>query len=291
MAEHVIGDDLTVSFRENVRRSFAATIRRDGFGIFALILLALVIIGPMISVILWAFAERWAYPSLIPTQVGLRFWEDTLSRADIARAFPLSIGICVTVTLLSALICLPAAYAFARLSFRGRQVFLLSFLTTNAFPRFGLYITIAVIFFRLDLIGTVPGVILIQLVNTLLFMIWIPTAAFQGVDRTLEEAALDVGASRLRVFVQITLPLVLPALSAAILLTFVSTFYEAQGALIIGLPRIITMPVLMYSLINNQLVVQYGAILSLILWLPSLLLLVFAQRLLRGGSLAAGFGV
>ncbi len=291
MAEHVISDDLTVSFGVNVRRSFAATIRRDGFGIFALILLALVIIGPMISVILWAFAERWAYPSLIPTQFGLRFWEDTLSRADIARAFPLSIGICVTVTLLSALICLPAAYAFARLSFRGRQVFLLSFLTTNAFPRFGLYVTIAVIFFRLDLIGTVPGVILIQLVNTLLFMIWIPTAAFQGVDRTLEEAALDVGASRLRVFVQITLPLVLPALSAAILLTFVSTFYEAQGALIIGLPRIITMPVLMYSLINNQLVVQYGAILSLILWLPSLLLLVFAQRLLRGGSLAAGFGV
>jgi putative spermidine/putrescine transport system permease protein len=146
-------------------------------------------------------------------------------------------------------------------------------------------------FFRLNLIGTIPGVILIQIVNTLLLMIWIPTSAFQGVDRSLEEAAMDVGASRVRVFVQVTLPLVLPALAAAILLTFVGTFYEAQGALIIGIPNVITMPVLMYSIINSQVIVQYGAVISLILWLPSLLLLLFAQRFVRGNAISAGFGV
>ena len=154
-----------------------------------------------------------------------------------------------------------------------------------------MYVSIAIVFFQLGLVGTVPGVILIQIVNTLLLMIWIPTSAFQGVDRALEEAALDVGASRLRVFVQITLPLVLPALSAAILLTFVSTFYEAQGALLIGLPSVRTMPILMYTYINNQVIVQYGAVISLVLWLPSLVLLSFAQRFLRGSALAAGFGV
>jgi putative spermidine/putrescine transport system permease protein len=204
---------------------------------------------------------------------------------------PLSIGLATTVTALSAVFCLPAAYAFARMDFPGRKTLLLSFLSTNAFPRFGLYISIAIIFFRLGLVGTIPGIILIQIVNTLLLMIWIPTSAFQGVDHALEEAAQDVGASPVRVFVQITLPLVLPALSAAILLTFVSTFYEAQGALIIGIPNITTMPVLMYSIINSQVIVQYGAIISLILWLPSLVLLIFAQRFLRGGAISAGFGV
>ncbi|MBL8133365.1 MAG: carbohydrate ABC transporter permease [Anaerolineae bacterium] len=266
-------------------------IRRNGFGLIALVLLALVILGPLYSVVLWAFAERWQYPSLIPQVFGLSFWERTFARADIAEALPFSIVLAATVTLISAVICLPASYAFARMKFRGRQLLLLSFLATNAFPRFGLYISIAVIFFRLNLIGTLPGVILIQLVNTLLLMIWIPTAAFQGVDRSLEEAALDVGASPLRVFVQITLPMVMPALSAALLLTFVNTFYEAQGALVVGLPRIVTMPVLMYSLINSQLIVQYGAIVSLVLWAPSLILLILAQRLLRGGYLTAGFGV
>ncbi len=279
------------NFWTSTRRSFAATIRRDGFGLLAMIVLILVILGPLYSVVLWAFAERWQYPSLIPTQFGLRYWGETFSRADILRALPFSIVLALVVTLLSAVICLPAAYAFARMKFRGRQLLLLSFLATNAFPRFGLYVSIAVIFFRLNLIGTVQGVILIQLVNTLLLMIWIPTAAFQAVDRSLEEAALDVGASPLRVFIQITLPMVMPALSAALLLTFVNTFYEAQGALIVGLPRVVTMPVLMYSLINSQLVVQYGAVVSFVLWMPSLLLLLVANRLLRGGYLTAGFGV
>ncbi len=279
------------TFWERTRRSFVTMIRRDGFGLIALIVLILVILGPLYSVVLWAFAEKWKYPALIPTQFGFSYWHETFSRADIASALPFSIVLSITVTALSAIICLPASYAFARLKFRGRQLLLLSFLATNAFPRFGLYVSIAVIFFRLNLIGTVPGVIMIQLVNTLLLMIWIPTAAFQGVDRSLEEAALDVGASPLRVFIQITLPMVMPALSAAVLLTFVNTFYEAQGALIIGLPRVVTMPVLMYSLINSQLVTQYGAIVSFVLWLPSLLLLIVAQRLLRGGYLTAGFGV
>ncbi len=273
------------------QRIAAQNRRQELFGVFVLIVLVFLILGPISSVFLWAFAERWRYPSLVPTTWGLSYWEETFNRADIRDALPLSIGLAVTVTALSALICLPAAFAFARLRFRGRQFLLLSFLATNAFPRFGLYVSIAVVFFRLNLVGTVPGVILIQLVNTLLLMIWIPTSAFQGVDRALEEAALDVGASRWRVFLQITLPQVLPSLAAAVLLTLVSTFYEAQGALLIGLPNVRTLPIIMYQLINNAVVVQYGAIVSLVMWLPSLLLLIVAQRFLRGGAISAGFGV
>ena len=284
-------DGMLREFLRNSRQSFVFMLRQQWFGISMVILLALVILGPMINVFLWAFTIRWRYPSLLPTEWGVRFWPDTFARADIAQGFATSVWISLIVTALSALICLPAAYAFARLKFPGRTVLLLSFLTTNAFPRFGLYITIAVIFFRLQLVGTVAGVVLIQLLNTLLFMIWIPTAAFQGVDRALEEAALDVGASRLRVFIQITLPMVLPAITAALLLTFVGAFYETQGALLIGVPNVRTLPVVMIALINNQVIVQYGAILSVVLWVPSLILLVFAQRVLRGGTLASGFGV
>jgi putative spermidine/putrescine transport system permease protein len=279
-------------FWVNTRRSFSRTLfRPEAFGLFALFSLIFFIIGPISTTVLWAFAERWRYPSLVPTTWGLKYWPETLSRADIGAGLPLSIGLSLAVTLITAVVCLPAAYAFARLPFRGRQAMLLSFLITNAFPRFGLYVSIAVIFYRLNLIGTVAGVATIQILNGLLLMIWIPTAAFQGIDRSLEEAALDVGASPFRVFIQITLPLVLPALSAALLLTFVGTFYEAQGAFIIGIPNIRTMPVLMYSLINNQVIVQYGAVISLVMWIPSLLLLAFANRLIRGGYLTAGFGV
>src|SRR6187549_3616661 len=99
-------------FWQNTRRSFSVAVRHHGFGVIALIALVLVILGPLYSVILWAFAERWRYPSLIPTEFGLRFWEETFSRADILKALPFSIVLATTVTALSALICLPAAYAF-----------------------------------------------------------------------------------------------------------------------------------------------------------------------------------
>jgi putative spermidine/putrescine transport system permease protein len=273
------------------RSPLARFFRREGVGVVLLILLVIGIVAPLSTVFFWAFATQWRFPALIPTEWGLNFWTETLARADIRRALPTSIVLSLTVTVLSCVVCLPASYAFARLRFRGKQFFLLSFLITNAFPRFGIYIAIAVMFFRLNLIGTFTGVVLIQLINTLLLMIWIPTAAFQGVDRALEEAALDVGASPLRVFLQITLPLVTPALLAAVLLTFVGTFYETYGALLIGAPNVVTIPVIMFPLINNQPIPQPGAILSLVLFAPSVLLILFANRLMRGGYLTAGFGV
>ena len=66
---------------------------------------------------------------------------------------------------------------------RFRNVLFFSFLAGHAFPKFGLLVAIAAIFLQLHLIGTFWGVVLIQLVGTLLFMIWIPVSAFQGVDR------------------------------------------------------------------------------------------------------------
>lgn len=278
-------------FFGNSRRSFAYMLRQDWFGISMLLLLIVFILGPMLNVFVWAFTQtRIRPPSLLPLEWGTRWWGEAFARADVIEGFTTSMTISLIVTALAALICWPAAYAFARMRFRGRTVFLLSFLLTNAFPRFGLYVAIAVIFFRLQLVGTVAGVVLIQLLNTLLFMVWIPTAAFQGVDRSLEEAAQDVGASRVRVFIQITLPMVLPALAAALLLTFVGTFYETQGAFLIGVPRVQTLPTVMITLINHN-ITQLGAVISVALWVPSLVLLVFARRVLRGGTLAAGFGV
>ena len=254
------------------------------------LVLVILIIGPLLSVFLWAFAEVWRYPSLLPTQWGFRFWDMTLGRADVWSGLRTSLILSFAVTALSALICLPAAYAFARMRFPGRQILMMSFLVTQAFPKFGLYIAIATIFLQLDLVGTMTGVILIQLLNTLLFMIWIPVGAFQAIDRRLEEAAQDVGATPLQVFLRITIPQARPAIGAALLLTFVSTFYETEGAWLIGTPHVRSMPVLMVTLINNQLVVQFGAVLSVLLWVPSFVMMLFARRILSARTIASGFG-
>ncbi|MBD8065228.1 ABC transporter permease subunit [Devosia sp. PTR5] len=264
--------------------------RLDATGIGFAIVLTIVIVLPLLVVGTWAFTEVWRYPNVVPQQFGLRFWNQTLGRADVWSALTLSLQLSTVVTLLSAVICLPAAYAFARMSFPGRNILFFSFLAGHAFPKFGLLIAIAAIFLQLNLIGTFWGVVLIQLVGTLMFMIWIPVAAFQGVDRRMEEAARDVGAGPFRVFWSITLPQAAPTIFAAVLLSFVGTFYETEGAWLIGAPGIRTMPVLMISFINNQMVIQYGAVLSVMLWVPSFIALMFARRVIGGGAFARGFG-
>ncbi|CAM3756938.1 ABC transporter permease [Agrobacterium radiobacter] len=267
-----------------------ARTRLDWPGIFFATLLTIAIVGPLFVVGTLAFTEVWRFPNVIPQQFGFRFWGQTLGRADVWNALMLSLRLTTVVTLLSALICLPAAYAFARMSFPGRNLLFFSFLAGHAFPKFGLLVAIAAIFLQLNLIGTFWGVVLIQLVGTLMFMIWIPVAAFQAVDRRMEEAARDVGASPLRVFWSITLPQAGPTIAAAVLLSFVGTFYETEGAWLIGAPGIRTMPVLMISYINNQMVIQYGAVLSVLLWVPSFIALMFARRVIGGGAFARGFG-
>ncbi|MGR9215643.1 ABC transporter permease (plasmid) [Rhizobium leguminosarum] len=265
-------------------------LRFDWIGLLFACLLTLFIALPLIVVGTWAFTEIWRYPSVIPQQFGLRFWGQTLARGDVWDALFLSLRLTTTVTILSAVICLPAAYAFARMRFPGRNILFLSFLASHAFPKFGLLVAIAGIFLQLGLISTFWGVVLIQLVGTLMLMIWIPVAAFQNVDRRMEEAARDAGATPLRVFWSITLPQAAPTISAALLLTFVGTFYETEGAWLIGAPEIRTMPVLMISFINNQIVVQYGAVLSVMLWVPSFIALMFARRVIGTGAFARGFG-
>jgi putative spermidine/putrescine transport system permease protein len=238
----------------------------------------------------WAFAEVWRFPAMIPQRIGLGYWEDTLGRLDVWAALITSLTITATVTLIAAVICFPAAYAFARLDFPGRDLLFLSFLAVQAFPKFGLIVTTATIFLTLHLIGTFWGVVLIQLVGTLLYMIWIPASAFQGVDRRLEEAARDVGATPLRVFWSVTLPQAAPTLFAALLLTFVNTFYETEGAWLIGLPTVRTIPMIMIGFINNALEVQYGAVLFVMLWVPSFVLMFFARRVLGADAFARGLG-
>ncbi|MGO7603084.1 ABC transporter permease [Rhizobium ruizarguesonis] len=270
------------------RSSFG--LRFDWIGLLFACLLTLFIALPLIVVGTWAFTEVWRYPSVIPQQFGLRFWGQTLARPDVWDALFLSLRLTTTVTILSAVICLPAAYAFARMRFPGRNILFLSFLASHAFPKFGLLVAIAGIFLQLGLISTFWGVVLIQLVGTLMLMIWIPVAAFQNVDRRMEEAARDAGATPLRVFWSITLPQAAPTISAALLLTYVGTFYETEGAWLIGAPEIRTMPELMISFINNQIVVQYGAVLSVMLWVPSFIALMFARRVIGTGAFARGFG-
>jgi putative spermidine/putrescine transport system permease protein len=250
----------------------------------ALLALAIFILGPLIIMTIWAFAGQWTGTSLLPQVWSLKWWPDVLNLTGIIDSIKLSLETATIVMLCSTVLCLPAAYAFARFRFAGRQPLLLAFLASNAFPKFGLYVSILTVFYIINFNDTVQGIVVIQLLETLVFMIWIPATAFQNIDRSLEEAALDAGASRIGTFLRITLPLAAPAIAVAMLLSFVAALDESQGTFLVGLPDHVTMPLIMYNAVNSYAQPE-GAVFALMLSIPSLLILAVAQFLARGRGL------
>jgi putative spermidine/putrescine transport system permease protein len=265
-------------------RRIAARLVLTVFKWLVLVALTVFILGPLVVMAMWAFAGEWTGNSLFPQVWSLKWWPDVFNQTGIIDSIKLSLETATVVMICSTVLCLPAAYAFARFRFAGRQPLLLAFLAANAFPKFGLYITILTVFYQINFNDTVQGIVAIQMIETLVFMIWIPATAFQNIDRSLEEAALDAGCSRIGTFLRITLPLAAPAIAVAMLLSFVAALDESQGTLIVGLPDNVTMPLIMYNAVNSYAQPE-GAVFALMLSIPSLLLLGVAQYMARGRGL------
>ena len=258
-------------------------------GLFFL-LMVVFILGPLAWLGVRAFAESWTFPNLGPDGWTLRWWSVVLGDETLGRAVQNSLALAALTVLVSACICLPAAYAFARYEFWGRRSFLIGLFALNAFPKMGLYVTIASLFYAFNLMSTVLGVLIVHVLGTVVFMTWIPAAAFAAVLRSLEEAARDAGASKLRVFFSVTFPLALPGILVAAVMSFLASFDEAQGTYLIGAPDIMTMPTQMYTLVLNY-PNQVAAVFSILLAIPSVALLLAAHKHIVGGTLAEGFQI
>jgi putative spermidine/putrescine transport system permease protein len=259
-------------------------------GLVVVVALLVFMVGPLAWLMVRAFSGLWQFPQFFPSHWTLQWWRSVFDDKNLIRSMRLSFEFAVVVTILSALICLPAAYAFSRLNFPGRRVLLVSLFATNAFPKFGLYISMAGVFYSMNLMGKFMGVVIVQLIGTIVFMTWIPTAAFSSVPRSLEEAGRDVGAGPLRVFFRVTFPLAAPGIFVAMILSFLAAFDEAQGTFLVGIPNYITMPSEMYTLVLNY-PEQAAAVFSILLAIPSVILMSFARKHVMGGKLAEGFQI
>ncbi|SEB50396.1 ABC transporter permease subunit [Paenibacillus sp. GP183] len=267
---------------------FKALGKRKLVEFIILVVFVVFFMGPLLNLLLLAFTGRWQYPAALPQSWSFSWWQFVLSKPEVIHSIGLSFLIATIVTALSIVICIPAAYAFARIRFPLSKYFLFSFLLTQAFPKMGLYVSIAVLFYKIGLINTFMGVVLIHIVNTLMFMTWIPSAAFRNVHKAQEESARDVGASPFRVFWNITFPMALPGITVASIFTFLHSLDEAQGTYLVGIPDFRTMPVVMYSIISDY-PSTAGAVFSIILTLPTIVLLLAAQRFVSADVMSSGF--
>lgn len=251
-------------------------------------LLSLFIFGPLVWLAVRAFVTGWTFPHLTPEGWTLEWWQRVFEDDQLSNAVYNSFSFAAMTVGASALICLPAAYAFGRFQFPGRRFFLVALFAMNSFPKMGLFVTMASLFYSLRLMETQLGVVIVHVLGTVVFMTWIPAAAFAAVPRSLEEAARDAGASALRAFFTITLPLALPSILVAVIMSFLASFDEAQGTYLVGGSAYLTMPTQMYRLVEYY-PLQIAAVFSILLSIPSVVLLALVRRQIMGGQLAEGF--
>lgn len=113
-------------------------------------------------------------------------------------------------------------------------------------------IGIYAVFLKLGLVGTVIGFVLAHTVLALPFTVIAITAGFAGFDDRLELAALSLGASRLKTFLTVTLPNIVPGIVSGALFAFVTSFDEVVLSLFIKSPYLNTLPVLMYASVTRD---------------------------------------
>jgi putative spermidine/putrescine transport system permease protein len=245
----------------------------------ALVLAAFVIVGPLLSLLLWSLAERWTYPAAWPQRLGLRYWSRMLT-GDFLDPLKMSLLIATIVTVAALACAVPLGYALARLSFPGRTLVLLAFLLPQAFPQLPVFAAATREFYRWGLAGTVTGVVLVHLVGGLVFAVWTMTAVFRSIDASLEEAAYNLGASATKAFLTVSLPLAVPGLVASALLVFLYSLDEFTGTLLVGAPFVTTLPVYMYTASQGY-EMQIASVTALVLMVPGAVLLLLLERFLR----------
>jgi ABC-type spermidine/putrescine transport system permease subunit II len=254
--------------------------------VFGLAAFAFLLFGPIVNLVLWSVAERWYTPYKLPVSYGLRYWEVVFRpTGDAMASLVTSIAIASLTVVAALVVSVPAGYALAQLRLPWRTAIMILFLLPQAFPSVAIYINVARVFYSLGLTGTITGVVLVHAAHGLVYSVWIAAAAFAAVDRDLELAARNIGASPLKTFATITLPLAAPGIMASAIFVFLESLDEFTGTFFVGVPQVTTLPLLLYnaSMGGNY---QIASITALILLVPSILFMLVIERFLRADVLS-----
>jgi ABC-type spermidine/putrescine transport system permease subunit II len=141
------------------------------------------------------------------------------------------------------------------------------------------------LFIRFHLYGSLFGIVGAHAVLVLPFVTSIVSAGLVRVDPTLEEAAMDLGASRIRAFVSVGVPQLRQALIAAAMLSLVVSFDEVDATIMLVSPKLSTLPVEMYQYVSESPDPTLAA-LSTILIMSTLAMALAVFAILRGSNVA-----
>lgn len=228
--------------------------------------LGLAIIGTFVLLPIWGMARLAFDGSLLSRPTEFRFFPKEWSfkaflavldrpyqSVDFQTLLKNSMVVSIGAALISVVLGISLAYAFARFRFPGRRPGLFALLLTAVLPPVAFMTPLYVILGLLKIRTTLLALVIVYSAFAMPFSIWNMRAAFQAIPKELEEAAFLDGAGDLRTFLSITLPLSLPSVAVTGLIAFLMAYSEfALGWLFVDKAENVTIAMSIYAIVQSQ---------------------------------------
>lgn len=258
------------------------------------VLVNLVWLGlPFSMAILWSLVDPqhpWSYPDLFPQVLSINRWIQVWQQTSLSEALFNSYTIAPAVAMLSLPLSLPTAYAFGRMTFRGKAVAEMLTLIPLVMPGMIIGIFFSAMLMNLNISNPFISIVLGHTVLTLPYSIRIMSAGFKAVPQDLIDASRDLGASHWGTFCNAFLPMLKPSFLAALIFCLVRSLEEFSISYVLGAPDFITVPTILYSFLGYSFVRPDAAVVSMILVIPNVVLMVIIEKLLKGNYLSQSTG-
>ncbi|WP_030736195.1 carbohydrate ABC transporter permease [Streptomyces sp. NRRL S-31] len=230
-----------------------------------------------------------AHPAWIPRHPTLANVRQAFAEQPLAHAAANSALVALGTAVVTVLLATPMAYVMARHRTLLARAATGWVVVSQAFPFVLVIIPLFLVLKELRLIDSLTGLVLVYVVWSLPFALWMLTGHARAVPAELEEAAAVDGAGRLRTLVSVTAPLLAPGIAATGLFAFVTAWNEFFFALVLlKSPERQTLPVVLTHFIGAEGVADLGplAAAALLSTLPSVAVFALVQRRITGGLLA-----
>ncbi len=214
--------------------------------VYAAVAIFVVLVGGVfLSVLLNSFAVSW-FGGWLPDGFTGKWYAFAVDEFGLWNVLLVTLIVALSVTGISLLVGVPAAYALARRDFRGKSLVLGLLVLPLLVPPITYGIPLATMLYEYRLAGTLIGVILANLAPALPFVVLVMTPFIEQIDPNLERAARMMGAPTRRVFTRVLLPLAVPGILAAGLLVLVRTVAMFELTFLTAGPNSQTLVVSLY---------------------------------------------
>lgn len=220
-----------------------------------LVVTAIVVLYPVIWIILSSLnpGNTINATSYLPKEITLKHYIHLFNNTDYLTWYKNTLFIAVMNMILSTVLVVTAAYAFSRFRFPGRRQGLMVMLVLQMFPSFMGMIAIYILLLQLGLLDNLWGLILVYAGGSIPFGTWLVKGFFDGLPRSLEEAAKIDGASHTTIFVRVMMPLSVPMFTFIAVSNFIGPWMDFIFArLVIKSDRNKTLAIGLFEMITGR---------------------------------------